>query len=93
MSDLASLQAIVHGRVHGVFYRAFVESRAEELKLTGYVCNRSDGTVEVVAEGNRQSLEKLSGYLKTGPPAAHVNDVTIEWGEHTGEFSGFSVKY
>ena len=43
MADLASLQATVRGRVHGVFFRAFVESRAEELNLTGYVRNRPDG--------------------------------------------------
>ena len=93
MSDTALLHAIVRGRVHGVFFRAFVESRAAELKLTGYVRNRPDGTVEVKAEGERQKLEKLVEYLKNGPPAALVEEVVVEWSEPSGEFSGFSVKY
>jgi acylphosphatase len=93
MTDLASLQATVHGRVHGVFYRAFVESWAEALRLTGYVRNRPDGTVEVKAEGEREKLEKLVEHLKVGPPAARVGEVVVAWGEYSGVFSGFSVKY
>ncbi len=93
MAELASLQATVHGRVHGVFYRAFVETRAEELKLTGYVRNRPDGTVEVRAEGERQNLEKLAESLKTGPPAARVEEVVAAWAEYTGNYSRFSARY
>ena len=93
MSDTALLHAIVRGRVHGVYFRAFVEGRAAELKLTGYVCNRPDGTVEVIAEGERQKLEKLVEYLKKGSPAALVDEVIAEWAEPSGEFSGFSIKY
>ena len=93
MADLASLQATVRGRVHGVFFRAFVESRAEELKLTGYVRNRPDGTVKVRAEGERQNLEKLVVNLKAGPPAARVEEVIVEWAEYSGGFSSFRVRY
>lgn len=93
MADLASLQATVRGRVHGVFFRAFVETRAEELKLTGYVRNRPDGTVEVRAEGERPKLEKLVEYLKAGPPASRVEEVVVAWAEYTGEFPRFNVRY
>jgi len=93
MADLASLRATVRGRVHGVFYRAFVETCAEELGLTGFVSNRPDGTVEVRAEGERQKLEKLAERLKVGPPAARVEEVLVAWNKYTGEFPGFSVKY
>jgi acylphosphatase len=93
MADLASLQATVSGRVHGVFFRAFVESRAEELKLTGFVRNLPDGTVEVVAEGERERLEKLVHYLEVGPPAARVAKVVTEWAEYRGLFTGFEVRY
>ena len=93
MADLASLEAIVRGRVHGVFYRAYVETRAEELKLTGCVRNRPDGTVEVRVEGERAQLEKLLEYLKTGPPAARVEKVEAAWAAYTGEFTKFSVRY
>ncbi len=93
MADLASLQATVHGRVQGVFFRAFVERRAEALKLTGYVRNLYDGTVEVRAEGERQQLEKLLEYLKEGYRPARVENVVTNWGEFTGDYSGFSVRY
>ena len=93
MTDPASLQAIVRGRVHGVFFRAFVETRAEGLKLTGYVRNRPEGTVEVRAEGERQRIEKLVEYLKKGPPAARVEEVEVSWGAYTGDYSRFSIRY
>jgi acylphosphatase len=93
MADMASLQATVRGRVHGVFFRAFVGECAEKLNLTGYVRNRLDGTVEVRAEGERQRLEKLVDYLKKGPPAARVDNVITDWSEYTGNFSGFRIRY
>jgi acylphosphatase len=93
MADLASLRAIVHGRVHGVFFRDSVHRWAEQLSLTGCVCNLPDGTVEVRAEGERPKLERLVGYLKVGPPAAKVNDVIVDWAEYTGKYPGFSIRY
>ena len=90
MTDLASLQAIVYGRVQGVFFRAFVARRAEELGLAGYVRNLRWGAVEVQVEGERGQLEKLIDYLKIGPPAARVEKVATQWSEYTGSYSGFS---
>ena len=94
MADLASVYAIVYGYVQGVFFRAFVSRRATELGLTGYVRNLPDGeTVEVNAEGERQQLEKLIGYLKVGPPGAKVEKVVTNWSEYTGSYSRFSIMY
>jgi len=93
MADLASLQAKVTGRVHGVFFRAYVESRAGDLNLTGYVRNLSSGGVEVRAEGERERLEKLVHYLEVGPPAARVSEVVTRWGKYRGLFHGFQVRY
>jgi acylphosphatase len=93
-SDLASLQATVYGYVQGVFFRAFVSRRAEELGLTGYVRNLRDReAVEVVAEGKRKQLEKLITHLKVGPPAARVEKVVTNWSEYTGSYSGFNIRY
>ena len=93
MADSASLQATVHGRVQGVFFRAFVGRCARELGLAGYVRNLPDGAVEILAEGERRHLEKLLGYLKLGPPAARVDEVVTSWSEYTGNYSGFNVRY
>lgn len=92
-SDLASVQATVHGYVQGVFFRAFVSQRASELGLSGYVRNLPSGAVEVVAEGERKQLEKLISQLKVGPPSAKVEKVVTNWSECSGKYSGFSVRY
>jgi acylphosphatase len=89
----AAVRAVVRGRVQGVFFRAYVRRWAYQLKLSGYVRNQEDGTVEVVAEGERMNLEKLLEYLKEGPPAARVDEVTEEWGTPSGHYYGFSVRY
>ena len=93
MTDLASLQAIIYGRVHGVFFRDFVSRQAARIGLTGYVRNLLDGTVEVLAEGERKQLEELVGYLKVGPPAARVEKVATNWSEYTGKYFSFNVRY
>lgn len=94
MTDLASVQVIVSGRVQGVYFRAFTSNHARELGLTGYVRNLRDGqAVEVQAEGARNKLERLIGYLKVGPPAARVEKVVTNWSEYTGNYSDFSIRY
>ncbi len=93
MADMVSLRAIVHGRVQGVFFRAYVQETAERLNLTGYVRNQAGGAVEVIAEGEKPELEKLVEYLKIGPSAAKVAEVIASWGEYSGGFSSFRVRY
>lgn len=93
MNDLTAVHAIVHGRVQGVYYRAFARRRAAELGLTGYARNLPDGTVEVRAEGERERLQRLIGHLENGPPAARVEKVVTDWSEYTENYTGFSVKY
>jgi acylphosphatase len=89
----ARLQAIVHGRVHGVSFRYYTQQRARELGLTGYVRNVWDRTVEVVAEGRRPALEELLAFLNTGPRAAFVTQVDAKWPAPTGDFDRFEVRY
>ncbi len=93
MADLAAFQAIVYGRVQGVFFRDFVSRRALELGLAGYVRNLPGGEVEVNAEGERERLEELVDHLKLGPPVARVEKVATNWSAYTGGFTGFKVRY
>jgi len=93
MSDLASVQAIVYGRVQGVFFRAFAAREAKELGLTGYVRNLPGEAVEVQAEGERKQLEVLIDCLKVEPPPAKVEKVVTSWSEYTGRYSNFSIRY
>ena len=92
MTEMAALQAFVHGHVQGVFFRATVETWAAELNLNGYVRNRSGGIVEVAVEGEKPQLEKLVGYLKVGPPAARVDDVKCYWMDYKEKFTSFSIR-
>ncbi len=93
MTDLASIQATVYGRVQGVFFRAFVSRQAAELGLTGYVRNLPTGNVEINAEGEREKLKQLISRLEVGPPTARVQKVVTSWSEYTGDYSRFSISY
>lgn len=84
---------VVSGRVQGVFYRAETRDQAAALGLTGWVKNRPDRSVEVVAEGSRDQIEKLIAWCRQGPPRAEVSDVSIAWEEYTGEFDSFKITY
>lgn len=90
--EQARLHAIIHGRVQGVGFRAFVVENGLALGAKGWARNRWDGTVEVVAEGDRQLLEKLLTSLRRGPRMANVTKVDIDWQVYTGEFNTFSVR-
>jgi acylphosphatase len=90
--EIVRLHAIVEGRVQGVGFRYFVEEQAIALVLKGWVRNRWDGTVEVTAEGERDTLEKLLAELNRGPRAANVTHVQVEWGTASGEFRSFYVR-
>ena len=87
------LQATVHGRVQGVSFRYYTRRRATELGLSGTVRNARDGTVEVVAEGQRAVLEELLALLRVGPPAAIVTRVDVRWVAPTNAFDRFEVRY
>jgi len=94
MSDLAAVKVVVYGSVQGVFFRDFTSRRAEELGLTGYVRNLPGGSsVEVLAEGEKTKLEKLIGYLKTGPPRAAVTRIETSWLPPSGSYSRFGIRY
>jgi len=71
--------AHVHGRVQGVGYRVFVDSKARALGLAGSVRNLRAGGVWVEAEGPREHLDALLTALRKGPPAARVQRVDVTW--------------
>jgi len=66
---------LVRGRVQGVFFRASTRTQAQALGLGGYAKNLADGSVEVLACGTEDALNRLQSWLEQGPPAARVDDV------------------
>ena len=87
------LRAVVHGDVQGVGFRYFVQRRAQQLGLTGWVRNNDDGTVELVAEGGREALEQLKRALQEGPRMARVDRVETQWSAATGSLSRFELAW
>ncbi len=89
----ARIQVLISGEVQGVFFRSFLEKKAKLLKLTGWVRNNPDGTVEVVAEGDKPDLESLIKECWKGTSGAVVKDVKSLWSKATGEFDSFKIRY
>lgn len=86
------LRAWVRGEVQGVSFRWFIVREGRRLGLTGWVRNRRDGRVEVLAEGGRHGLEALVDALWRGPRLARVEGVDVAWDEATGEFPDFEIE-
>ncbi|TMM01400.1 MAG: acylphosphatase [Actinobacteria bacterium] len=82
---------VVRGRVQGVFFRDTTRRRAESLGVAGWATNRADGTVEVVAEGEPDAVERLVDFLREGPRRADVDDVDVSEEQPEG-LSGFDIR-
>ncbi|MCS7224135.1 MAG: acylphosphatase [Armatimonadetes bacterium] len=88
------VRVLINGIVQGVGFRYFVIRKARSLGgITGFVRNLRSGGVEVVAEGSPEALEKLIQALHQGPPGAVVESVAVEWGEPTGSFRDFELRW
>jgi acylphosphatase len=86
------VRAVVAGRVQGVFFREGCRRKAETLGVAGWVRNRSDGRVEIEAEGDRPAVEALLAWVRRGPTRARVSGVTVEDLDPVGE-TGFAVRF
>ncbi len=82
---------VVKGRVQGVFFRAATQREARRLGVTGWVKNRNDGSVEILAEGEEDSIKEIVSWANHGPSAARVDYVDVRWRGYTGEFSDFRI--
>lgn len=84
---------IIEGRVQGVWFRDSTREEATRLDLTGWVKNRFDGNVEIVAEGPREKVEKLIEWCHHGPPIARVTKVHEIKEDFTGEFDTYRIMF
>ncbi len=79
--------------MQGVGFRAHVEYHARQLGgLTGWVRNIGYDTVEAIAEGERENVERLIETMKQGPSMSRVDESTVEWENVTGEFQEFETR-
>jgi acylphosphatase len=89
-NEQKSLHAIVEGHVQGVGFRYFVKEKAESLSLKGWVRNRYDGSVELMAEGDSNHLQVLLDVIRVGPSRSIVTNVKIDWDLNQHLYSQFS---
>lgn len=82
---------IVKGTVQRVFFRQFVKEHADKLKLSGFVRNLSSGDVEIIVEGEGESIERFSNQVKQGPQHAQIRNVEIEEKKWSGDFKEFRI--
>lgn len=89
---LTAIQVRVHGRVQGVGFRYATHREARRLSVTGWVRNRSDGTVEVYAEGDEESVRAFEVWLADGPPGARVTSLDVRRPIPTDAYPRFTIE-
>lgn len=81
----------VSGRVQGVFFRHSARIKANELGITGWARNKTDGSVIITAEGGREALERFAAWCRAGPLLAKVEHIDVQWQDATAEFKKFEI--
>lgn len=74
---MATVNLIVKGKVQGVFFRAEAKENADRLGVKGWIKNREDGNVEVMAKGSEEALNAFIAWCRTGSKKAAVTDVIV----------------
>jgi acylphosphatase len=72
-----AVSLIVHGRVQGVFYRDWTARTARALGLSGWVGNRTDGTVSAFVQGSESAVAQMLEQMREGPPTARVERIDV----------------
>jgi len=83
---------LVYGQVQGVFFRRTAQKKAEEMEIVGLARNRRDGSVELIAQGDKKTVEKFIKWCEAGSPLAKVDNVEVEWKHNLEEFEGFEIE-
>ncbi len=92
-TELVRAHVWVKGRVQNVGFRAHVEFNAYHMGVNGWVRNVGYDTVEAVAEGTREKVDRFIEMMKTGPSGSRVDEANVEWENPSGEFMRFGVKH
>lgn len=88
-----SLHMTARGRVQGVGFRFFVREQAARYGVNGWVRNRADNSVEIRAEGDRDTLLEFMERIREGPHFGRVSDLEVEWGDPSRDFTSFTIEF
>jgi len=83
---------VIGGRVQGVGFRWFAHDAAAREGVHGWVRNMADGSVEVFAEGEQESMQRLEAAVRRGPASARVERFETEEHAPTGRVTGFEIR-
>jgi len=84
---------IISGRVQGVFFRASTKQKAEQLGITGWVRNTSDGKVEAIFQGGENKVKEMIDWCYHGPPLSRIDNIEIEDISYNNKYDFFSIIY
>jgi acylphosphatase len=82
----------VSGMVQGVFFRSTTASKAQRLRVLGWVRNLQDGRVEAVFEGEKEAVDALIDFCNRGPRGARISSVDVKWEAYEGVFGTFEAR-
>ena len=85
------MHAFVQGAVQGVGFRFFIYQTGSNLRLYGWVRNRINGNVEILAEGSREELDTLLRETRKGPQMAQIDKVDVEWQKSRNDLPPFTI--
>lgn len=88
-----TFKILLSGRVQGVGFRYFTESRAQKYNVRGYVRNTRDNKVEIVCQGEEEDLDQFIENVKRGPAFSVVTDVNIEEIKNCKTYSSFDIRF
>lgn len=88
--EMKTLHLVMHGRVQGVWYRDSMRREAVKLGVNGWCCNRGDGTVEAMVQGEPVAVDALLAWAHRGPELAQVSRVDVADG--SGSFEDFAIR-
>ncbi len=89
--QIERMHAFVQGTVQGVGFRFFIYQTGLNLQLYGWVRNRINGNVEILAEGSREKLDILLKETSRGPQMAQIDKVDVEWQKPRNDLPPFTI--
>ena len=92
MNKPMRVHVLYSGHVQGIGFRFTARAIAHELEITGWIKNRNDSRVEIIAEQQEEVLKQFLTRLQHSF-SRYIQDVDVSWQPSTGEFNGFTVEF
>jgi acylphosphatase len=89
VKPVVARRLVIAGRVHGVGFREATVDAARAAGVVGWVRNRADGTVEVLAQGSSEAVDRVVAWCRRGPPLARVTGVDVATAAADASLDGF----